>query len=158
MHPVHILPKGTDSQQRHAQVWRDGIQPWQKHKFEAQDLCNREILVAKCFDVLYDDRQLMIQIDRSSGHMSRGPNALSSTIVNFSAGDLKNGKLKPGVRDTTVYEADFGKYIHHAAPGMMQGPNADACNRVQYGHYPLVGDNERYDSGGPHFDNKRRYG
>jgi len=120
---------------------------WNCAKFRIQ--CN---FVMRCFNALYGDSyQLMVQVDRSSGHMNRGHDALSPNGLGFNDGGFSGQTMKTGIRDTSVHEEDFGIWLKNSEerrPGMI-----DPNNPVQYGHYPSVSDTEeRYDSVGPRYN------
>jgi hypothetical protein len=100
------------------------------------------------FDALYGDtHQLLVQIDRSSGHMSRGDNALSAATTNFSDGGMVKGEPAQGFKETIVHSSDFGRYLRDRVEGMI-----DKANPVQYGSYPTSDDPTRYDNLGPRYD------
>ena len=118
---------------------------WNCAKFTVQ--CD---FIKQCFEILHGEtHQLMLQIDQSSGHMSRGPGALNAYNINLFDGGRSHGERKKGIRDTKVFEEDFGPFQTESlrCEGMV-----DRENPVQYGHYPAIGDNsDRYDVVGPHF-------
>jgi hypothetical protein len=119
---------------------------WNCAKFGVQ--CD---FINQCFNVLHGDtHQLMAQIDRSSGHMAKGKDALSASNIGMKDGGLEKGVAKQGLRDTVVDPADFGAWLtgEQQHPGMI-----DVDNPVQYGHYPPPGVDDRNDSVGPHYDN-----
>jgi hypothetical protein len=113
---------------------------WNCAKFQVQVK-----FLVECFDILYGDtRQLLLQVDRSSGHMSKGPQARVANTINFSDGGLVKGVPRKGFEQTKVQEQDFGEHWPR-----------DSTNKIQFGNYPVEDDPERYDNVGPHYDNKQ---
>ena len=126
---------------------------WNCEKFKIQ--CQ---FLIECFNKLYDTSkyQLLVQVDRSSGHMSKGVDTLNTSSLNMTDGGLCKGKLRPAIRDTTVAREDLG-------PHYPKGENAKAEARRlgmidpetlrQYGKYPDENDTTRYDNIGPKYGN-----
>ena len=122
---------------------------WNCAKFRVQ--CD---FVIQCFAKLYGDAyQLLLQIDRSSGHMSRGADALCASNIGMKDGGMVKGKAKPGIRDTKVHAEDFGEHLPTDSGDATALGMIDPANPVQYGHYPPKGDQGgRYDSKGPRYN------
>jgi hypothetical protein len=116
---------------------------WNCAKFQVQVK-----FLVECFDILYGDtRQLLLQVDRSSGHMSKGPQARVANTINFSDGGLVKGEPRKGFEQTKVQEQDFGE--HWPRDGEPVVGMIDSTNKIQFGNYPVEDDPERYDNVGP---------
>lgn len=119
---------------------------WTGAKFQVQLQ-----FVLECFEALYNGtRQLLVQVDRSSGHMTKGPDARVATNINFTDGGVTKGEARKGFDKTTVNEEDFGDHLPR--DGMRVDGMIDPTNPVQYGNYPAQNDPSRYDNAGPRYD------
>lgn len=120
---------------------------WTCAKFTVQ--CE---FVIKCYEVLAPNVQLLLQMDQSSGHTSKGAHALNANSVNLTDGGLKKKQAAPGLRNTKVDKRDLGPHLGQPdtpqPPGMVDKSQDEPD---QFGCYPPTNDPSRYDNCGPHF-------